>query len=527
MAFDFSIFESESGREEQRLDERFVDWLVNERAVDIALHYEKLWSYYSNDMQDMGVSTLAPANNQVSESSRPYRQAQEYGLPSRITGVNRSFYGGIRWGTEASGIQRKEVVIENDIAWRIDTIVDFLFGKRMNITSRATDSIRAKQIQEILNTVFEANGGTTYFQQLGLLGSIYGFVDVILRWNEHFLINGGRGGNGKAASAATEPRNFNEVLERTKQIFLEVIESPRSLPILNENNYRKTDYYIQHYWQQHNQLSDEESLIKTVNHWGKHTGRQKETHNVEIISNKYWQRYQDGELIAQGINPFGVVPVVHIQNMPLPLHYEGQSDVEPLIPLQDELNTRLSDRASRITFQSFKMYLGKGIEGFEDRVVAPGRMWSTENPEAAIEEFGGDAGSPSEMEHIRHVREALDKASGVASIAAGILKGRIGNLTSAVALKMTLMGVLAKTERKRRSYGAGIAEICRLILLALDKTGIYPNKPDEREIEIHWPSPLPENLMEKLQEANLKRQLGVPREQILKELGYSEKLKDS
>ncbi len=92
---------------------------------------------------------------------------------------------------------------------------------------------------------------------------------------------------------------------------------------------------------------------------------------------------------------------------------------------------------------------------------------------------------------------------------------------------MTLMGVLAKTERKRRSYGAGIAEICRLILLALDKTGVYPNKPEEREIEIHWPSPLPENLMEKLQEAKMKQELGVPQEEILKELGYSGIQKDN
>jgi hypothetical protein len=166
------------------------------------------------------------------------------------------------------------------------------------------------------------------------------------------------------------------------------------------------------------------------------------------------------------------------------------------------------------------MYLGKGIEGFENRVVSPGRMWSTENPEASIEEFGGDPGSPSEECHIQHVREAMDKASGVASVAAGILKGRIGNLTSAVALKVTLMGVLAKTERKRKSYGKGIADICRLVLLAFDKTGIYPNRPDEREIEIHWQSPLPENLIEKLQEATLKQQLGIPQEQILKELGY-------
>lgn len=527
MGFDFSIFNSDVGREVQALDEQYVDWLVNERAVDMILHYEKLWGYYQNEMHDWGLLSLGPTINQSSESSRPYRQAQEYGLPSRITGMNHSFYGGIRAGSEANGVTRKEVVIENDIAWRIDTMVDFLFGKCINITSRATDSIRSKEIQEILNTVFGANGGTTYFQQLGLVGGIYGFVDVVLRWNEHFRIEERAGGNGGADSAVTQPRSFNEVLERTKQIILEVIESPRSLPILNENDYRKIDYYIQHYWQQHNELGDAEALVKTVNHWGRHAGRQKETHNVEVIGKKYWQRYQDTELVAQGINPLGAVPVVHIQNMPLPLRYEGQSDVETLIPLQDELNTRLSDRANRITFQSFKMYLGKGIEGFEDRIVAPGRMWSTENSQAGIEEFGGDSGSPSELEHIRHIREALDKASGVASIAAGILKGRIGNLTSAVALKMTLMGVLSKTERKRRSYGSGIADICRLILLALDKTGVYPNKPEEREIEIHWPSPLPENLMEKLQEAKMKQELGVPQEKILKELGYSEIQKDN
>ena len=58
-------------------------------------------------------------------------------------------------------------------------------------------------------------------------------------------------------------------------------------------------------------------------------------------------------------------------------------------------------------------------------------------------------------------------------------------------------------------------------------SGVYPNQPEEREIEIHWPSPLPENLMEKLQEAKLKKELGVPKEQVLKELGYTETREES
>lgn len=518
MAFDFSIFDSDASGVGQRLDEEFVTYLVNEYAMDAILQYEKLRRYYCNEMYETGSSGYSI--NQVSETARPYRQGQEYGLPSRITGVNHSFYGGIMTGNVSEGVARKEVVIENDISWRIDTMVDFLFGKSINITSHAPDEGRAKEIGQILKAVFDVNGGATYLQELSLLGSIYGFVDVILRWSEEFPTNSVGFDKLLSGSAAAEPRQLCEVLAKARQITLEAIEAPRSLPILDENNYRKMNFYIQHYRQQHNELDKGNDFIATVNRHGRGVSRQRETHNVEIIGSNHWQRYQDGQLVGEGVNPLGVVPVVHIQNMPLPLCYEGQSDVEPLIPLQDELNTRLSDRASRITFQSFKMYLGKGIEGFENRVVSPGRMWSTENPEASIEEFGGDPGSPSEECHIQHVREALDKASGVASVAAGILKGRIGNLTSAVALKVTLMGVLAKTERKRKSYGKGIADICRLVLLALDKTGVYPNQPDEREIEIHWQSPLPENLIEKLQEATLKQQLGIPQEQILKELGY-------
>jgi hypothetical protein len=188
--------------------------------------------------------------------------------------------------------------------------------------------------------------------------------------------------------------------------------------------------------------------------------------------------------------------------------------------LQDELNTRLSDRSNRITFQSFKMYLGKGIEGFEDRPVSPGRMWYTDNTEASIEEFGGDGVCPSENLHISEVREALDKTSSVTPLAAGILRGKVGNLTSAVALRLTLMGMLSKTERKRHTYGEGIKKICRMVLEMLDISGVYKSENKDREVEIIFPSPLPENMTEKLKEAKIKMELGVSTEQVLRELGY-------
>jgi hypothetical protein len=166
------------------------------------------------------------------------------------------------------------------------------------------------------------------------------------------------------------------------------------------------------------------------------------------------------------------------------------------------------------------MYLGKGIENFTELPVAPGRMWATDNDTAEVIEFGGDAAAPSEEQHIADLREALDKASGVSPIAAGAIKNRIGRLTSAAALRMTLISLLAKTEKKRITYGAGLQRMVELALEWLDVAGCFATSPQERVIELHWPSPLPENDIEKLQEAEIKARLGVSREVVLKELGY-------
>ncbi len=498
MAYDFSIF----NRSDRHLDEAYVKWLIENESLCRAIQFERLWSYYQNDS--------SPSTNNNSSTARPYLQAQEYGLPPRITGLHRSYWGSVDSGVDDTELQRKEIVIENDIGWRIETIVDFLFGRSFTITSNSPDKKRANEIEQILNAAFEANGGIIFFQQLALLGSVYGFVDILFRADSLFEPD-------QADCHRSELNNIEYAVESAKQIILEAIEPVRSLPVLNENDYRIIDFYLQYYIKQHNDLAPAPDA--TINSSGSSV-KPRQSKCLEVFSDEFYQRYEDDELIFEAPNPLKVLPVVHIQNMAVPYQYEGHSDVEPLIPLQDELNTRLSDRASRITFQSFKMYLGKGVDNFLKLPVAPGVMWNTDNPEASIQEFGGDDGSPAETEHILQVRDALEKTSGVAAIAAGIIRNRIGNLTSAVALKITLMGILAKNQRKRQCYGRAIKEIANLVLLALDRSNIYPNRPEERTINIHWPNPLPENVTEILQEAKLKLDLGVSPEQVLNEIGY-------
>jgi hypothetical protein len=508
MAFDFQIFG------EGQLKEDFVQWLTEERWLENHAHFTRLWDYYQNPTSPVNVP------KKQSEAARAYMQAQEIGLPSRITGVVYSASGGLETGERLDDIRRKEVVIENDVAWRVNVMVDFLFGKGVKFISRSSDTQRRRDIEQIIKAVIDANGGTGFYQDMAVLGSVYGFVDCLVRPSQAIL---SRFAGSTPASHSLTSDSLQHILHQAAAMDLELIEAPRALPILDENDYRKIQYYVQHFYQPQNEIGREDNFVMRLVRGKGLAARRKTMAVTEVIGTTAWQRYENFELVSQSVNPLGFVPVVHIQNLAQPYFYEGISDVEQLLGLQDELNTRLSDRASRVTFQSFKMYLLKGLEELQGKPVAPGRMWTTDNPDAKIEEFGGDGDSPSETLHIAEIREAMDKISGVTPVVAGVLKNKLGNLTSGMALKMTFMGMLTKTARKQFSYGQGLARIGRTILEILDRAGIYATSEEDRELEIVFPNPLPEDELEKLQQAKLKLELGVPSDKVLKELGYEVK----
>jgi len=543
MTFEFECFQDDT------LDADYLSHLIDNTVPDQVLQGGRLWEYVRNPMLPLSRAASAAANT----ASRPYVQAQEQGLPPRITGV-----GGL--SGRGGAANRKEVVVENDIAWRIHTMVDFLFGQEPTIRSTADDPELAGAIEDVVEAMLHANGGMGFLQDMALMGSIYGHVDVVVRVPEGLILPSPAQGPWARHTSQRQPRRvtptatddpstveadgpgtsitpdalgvdrtaaagaagdrsnlFARAVELARLITLEAVEAPRILPILDEDDYRTIRYWVQVYHKRPARLDVRRRGLLGL----RREANPAEVEVVEILSANGWQRYEDRVLLAQGQNRLGVLPVVHIQNLSVPNSYEGLSDVEPLIPLQDELNTRLSDRANRVTFQSFKMYLGKGIEDFLERPVGPGQMWATHNLSASVEEFGDDHGSPSEDAHIEQVRAAMDKVSGVTPLAAGLINGNVGNLTSATALKIVLGGLLTRTNRKRLTYGAGLANLVGLALRYLDSVRVLPTRPEDRNVEIHWPNPLPNDESEALRNAQIKAQLGLPPERVLAELGYT------
>lgn len=493
--------------ESEPLTSDLITLLISDHRRAALPAFSRLWDYYRNELDFT-----------AGDEHRPYRAAQQQGLPRRLTHQPR------RTGLSPDlGPDRRELVIENDIAWRIHTQVDFMFGKPFSIQSLAGDPQLARIIEQALTAAFEANGGICFFQDLALLGSVYGHVDLLLRTDRlpsAAVFPASTTGMSPDDRAPSKP-DAERVISFAAQLILETIEAPRAIPVLDPADYRRLVGYILHYTQTLNRVDHQSLLSRLLDLDGAARGRLATVDVTEVWTADQVSVHHDQELVDQSPNLLGRLPVVHIQNLPQPFFYEGLSEVEPLIPLQDELNTRLSDRANRVTMQSFKMYLGKGIENFIERPVGPGQMWMTDNPEAAIDVFGGDAEAPSEDNHIREIRQALDKTSGVTELAAGLIDSKVGNLTSENALRIVMMGLLAKTEKKRITYGKGIEQACGLILHALDHAGILPTGEVDRRIRLHWPSPLPENQTQRLQDALLKQKLGLPRDQILAELGYA------
>jgi hypothetical protein len=509
---------------------------------------ERFLGYYRNPTTELAAALPGPMG--ASFSVRPFRQYQELGLPARITGFRRAA-DGAAIATGAIDVQRKEIVIENDIAWRINTLVDFAAGQLPAITSTARDPATQKRLTTLITAILDGSGGVTLLQQLLLQGAIGGCAWVHLRPTAALLaLLTSRGGGPQAeipdediASTASPATAGEQSPDVSQWLRLEVVDAVRLCPLPQVGESANAECGPA-YAALVNCMGDRDmaaiapgSILDRVRSWfdGALTSKNPaQAFSFDLFGPTHWQRYVGGVRSAEGANPLGFVPFFRYENQPDPAAGTrvgpsgsgavdtGFSDIEPLIALQDELNTRLSDRANRVTMSSFRMYLGKGIEDFTKRPVGPGQMWATDNVQASVDAFGGDATTPSEDSHISEVRQALDKISGVSPIAAGVIGSKIGNLTSAVALRLTLIALLSRTDRKRAALARTISTAIRQVLAVLDAAGIAASSPEDRGIDIHWPSALPDSALDQLQEAQMKLALGVPRRVVLSELGYDD-----
>ena len=262
---------------------------------------------------------------------------------------------------------------------------------------------------------------------------------------------------------------------------------------------------------------------------------------VEVITDDWIEEYVNDELIDRRPNPLGEIPVVHIANKQASASPWGLSDMIDVIPLNRTYNELMTDIIDIINYHTAPVTIITGAKA-SNLEKGANKIWGLPSKDAKVENLeGGSAGLPQALETAQQIKIAMHEMAAVPETALGQAQP-ISN-TSGVALAIQYQPSMNAFEQKKTQYGPGFQKVNKLALRTLwtfepdtlqfnpDTDGILNdprvqqpfidmNDPEAYRTECKWESPLPVDLLVKLQELMLLFQLGlVSKTGALRELG--------
>lgn len=231
----------------------------------------------------------------------------------------------------------------------------------------------------------------------------------------------------------------------------------------------------------------------------------------QIWTHEYWQVWEGQELINEGPNPYGFIPIVHIPNYPLANSNYGVSDIEDQIPLNIELNEKMSDISEIIDYHSSPITIVKGAKVGQLEKGA-NKVWGNLPKESDVYnlQMTGDLGAATN--YINTLRMAMFEVSNIPEIALGSNQA-ISN-TSGIALQIMNMPIIERTRMKRVMYGTGIELVNKMILAVAFREQLLTRPPgiDPRVLfktTVQWDDALPKDKLLELEQIQLEMNMGL------------------
>ncbi|HEY7061898.1 MAG TPA: phage portal protein [Chloroflexota bacterium] len=218
-------------------------------------------------------------------------------------------------------------------------------------------------------------------------------------------------------------------------------------------------------------------------------GLSPEVEVVETWTDAAFRLEVDGQVVRAGPNPYGVIPFVHVPNLPGPNEFWGRSDLADVVALNRELNERMSDQADVIRYHADPPVVFRGVEDHDAITVGPGSVWDLpRDADVKLLEWQGQ--SVAIQEHINQVLRALYETAETPRTAFG----DSGRLLSGVALETELRPLIQKTLRKRIVWGAALRRRARLIWQVAERMELAaPSSFAGLRPRIVWPSMMPQD----------------------------------
>ena len=260
---------------------------------------------------------------------------------------------------------------------------------------------------------------------------------------------------------------------------------------------------------------------------------------VEVLTENSIEEYVNDELIDSRPNPLGVIPIVHIPNIPVPNSPWGLSDCQDIINLNMHYNEVATDVADIVNYHAAPITVIVGAKASQLEKGAK-KVWGGLPKEAQVFNLeGGGPGLAGALNYMEMIKRSMHEMVGVPETALGQAQP-ISN-TSGVALSIQFQPLMNRWQQKIAQYAEGLERVNEMVLLTLalkepnllvwDPNEDLPLEEDQipqldpadpitfRSV-VHFPPPLPLDKLVLLNEIQMKMQMGLEsREGALRTLG--------
>lgn len=186
---------------------------------------------------------------------------------------------------------------------------------------------------------------------------------------------------------------------------------------------------------------------------------------TEILTDDVIEEYINDELIDSRPNPLGVIPVVHIPNIPVSGSPWGLSDAHDIITINRSYNEISTDVADIINYHASPVTVIVGAKASNLEKGAK-KVWGGLPKDAQVFNLeGGAQGIDGALKYLELLKRSMHEMMNIPETALGQVQP-ISN-TSGVALSIQYQPLMNRWSQKVAQYGAGLERINELILLNL------------------------------------------------------------
>jgi hypothetical protein len=260
---------------------------------------------------------------------------------------------------------------------------------------------------------------------------------------------------------------------------------------------------------------------------------------TEILTDDTIEEYINDELIDSRPNPLGLVPVVHIPNVPVSGSPWGLADAHDIITLNRAYNEISTDVADIINYHASPVTVIVGAKASNLEKGAK-KVWGGLPKDAQVFNLeGGAQGIEGALKYLELLKRSMHEIMNIPETALGQVQP-ISN-TSGVALSIQYQPLMNRYSQKVAQYGVGLEKINEIALrtLALKEPMQFMYNPEEdgpikegqlTQLDfadpityknyVHFPQPLPLDKLILLNEIQTKIGMGLEsKEGALRSLG--------